>query len=318
MQVIDISHKSHNWQEVVQAYVQLTKPKIIVLLLITTAGAMWLAGKGQVDLRLLLAVLLGGACAAGSANTINCFFDQDIDKIMERTQWRPIPSGRVSARSALIFAFCLALLSFVLIACTANLLSACLAMTGIVVYVGVYTLWLKRSSTQNKVIGGAAGAISPLVGWSAVTNDLSLGAWVLFAIVFCWTPPHFCALSLMIQEEYSKVGVPMLPVVKGGAVTARQILLYALLLLPVTLMLVYPLGLMGWLYGISAFALGVWFIYKAVQLCNLSGDRTYARSVFKYSVLYLALLYSAMAVDTLLSNLSSLHRLSELISFISL
>jgi len=297
MQVVDIPQKSHNWQEIVQAYVQLTKPKIIVLLLITTAGAMWLAGKGQVDLRLLLAVLLGGACAAGSANTINCFFDQDIDKIMERTQWRPIPSGRVSPRSALIFAFCLAVFSFILIASTANLLSACLAMAGIVVYVGVYTLWLKRSSTQNIVIGGAAGAIPPLVGWSAVTNDLPLGAWVLFAIVFCWTPPHFWALSLMIQEEYAKVGVPMLPVVKGETATAWQILLYAVLLLPVTLMLVYPLGIMGWLYGVLALVLGLWFIHKAVQLCLLRGDRTYARSVFKYSVLYLALLYSAMAMD---------------------
>ncbi len=318
MQVIDIPQKSHNWQDILQAYVQLTKPKIIVLLLITTAGAMWLASKGQVDLPLVIATLTGGAMAAGSANTINCFFDQDIDKIMERTQWRPIPSGRVSSRSALIFAFCLALFSFVLIACTANLLSACLAMAGIAVYVGVYTLWLKRSSTQNIVIGGAAGAMPPLVGWSAVTNDLPLAAWVLFAIVFCWTPPHFWALSLMIQEEYAKVGVPMLPVVKGGAVTARQILFYALLLLPVTLMLVYPLGIMGWLYGTCALGLGGWFIYKAVQLCNLSGDRTYARSVFKYSVVYLALLYSAMAIDALLPNLSSLHRLSELISFISL
>ncbi len=317
MQLIHTSAKPQNWREVCQAYLQLTKPKIIVLLLITTAGAMWLAGQGQVNLGLLLTVLLGGACAAGSANTINCFFDRDIDKLMERTQWRPIPSGRVHPRSALIFAFCLALFSFVLIACTANLLSASLAMAGIVVYVGVYTLWLKRSSTQNIVIGGAAGAIPPLVGWSAVTNDLPLAAWVLFAIVFCWTPPHFWALSLMIQEEYAKVGVPMLPVVKGELATARQILLYAVLLLPVTLMLVYPLGIMGWVYGVSALLLGVWFVYKAVKLCRLSGDRTYARSVFKYSVLYLALLYSAMAIDTLLPTLSGLHRLRELISFIS-
>jgi len=317
MQVVDISPKPHNWQAILQAYVQLTKPKIIVLLLITTAGAMWLAGKGEVDFGLVLATLTGGALAAGSANTINCFFDQDIDKIMERTQWRPIPSGRVSPRSALIFAVCLAVLSFALLASTANLLAASLAMAGIAVYVGVYTLWLKRSSTQNIVIGGAAGAIPPLVGWSAVTNDLPLSAWVLFAIVFCWTPPHFWALSLMMQDEYAKVGVPMLPVVKGGGVTARQILLYAVLLLPVTLMLVYPLGIMGWLYGVSAFSLGVWFIYKAGQLCHLSGDRTYARSVFKYSVLYLALLYSAMAIDSLLPSFTNVHRLSELISVLS-
>ncbi|MFN3927437.1 MAG: heme o synthase [Pseudanabaenaceae cyanobacterium] len=297
--MVMLSNAPKHWGAVIQSYVQLTKPKIIVLLLITTAGAMWLAGQGQVDPLLAVATLTGGALAAGSANTINCLYDQDIDRLMARTQWRPIPSGRVQPRHALIFAICLGLASFILIAGTSNLLSAGLAMAGIAVYVGVYTLWLKRSSTQNIVIGGAAGAIPPLVGWSAVTGDLSWGAWVLFGIVFFWTPPHFWALALMIREEYAKVGVPMLPVVKGDQATAGQIVIYTIFLVPITLSLVYPLGIMGWLYGLSALGLGLWFILKAYRLYQLQGDRAYARTLFKYSVLYLALLYTAMAVDAL-------------------
>jgi protoheme IX farnesyltransferase len=299
------SPSQQNWIEVIQSYVQLTKPRIIFLLLITTAGAMWIASDGAVDWGVVLGTLVGGALASGSANTINCFVDRDIDRVMERTQWRPLPSGRIQPKSALIFAITLALLAFAIILATSNLLSALLAMAGIAVYVGVYTLWLKRSSTQNIVIGGAAGAIPPLVGWSAVTGDLPWGAWVLFAIVFCWTPPHFWALALMIQDEYAKVGVPMLPVVKGGKPTAQQILIYTVLLLPITLLLVYPLGIMGVVYGLSALGLGLWFVIKAVKLLRLEGDRVYARSLFKYSVLYLALLYTAMAIDSLLpANLS--------------
>jgi protoheme IX farnesyltransferase len=299
------SPSQQNWIAVIQSYVQLTKPRIIFLLLITTAGAMWIASDGAVDWGVVLGTLVGGALASGSANTINCFVDRDIDRVMERTQWRPLPSGRIQPKSALIFAITLALLAFAIILATSNLLSALLAMAGIAVYVGVYTLWLKRSSTQNIVIGGAAGAIPPLVGWSAVTGDLPWGAWVLFAIVFCWTPPHFWALALMIQDEYAKVGVPMLPVVKGGKPTAQQILIYTVLLLPITLLLVYPLGIMGVVYGLSALGLGLWFVIKAVKLLRLEGDRVYARSLFKYSVLYLALLYTAMAIDSLLpANLS--------------
>jgi len=303
------SPSQQNWIEVIQSYVQLTKPRIIFLLLITTAGAMWIASDGAVDWGVVLGTLVGGALASGSANTINCFVDRDIDRVMERTQWRPLPSGRIQPKSALIFAITLALLAFAIILATSNLLSALLAMAGIAVYVGVYTLWLKRSSTQNIVIGGAAGAIPPLVGWSAVTGDLPWGAWVLFAIVFCWTPPHFWALALMIQDEYAKVGVPMLPVVKGGKPTAQQILIYTVLLLPITLLLVYPLGIMGVVYGLSALGLGLWFVIKAVKLLRLEGDRVYARSLFKYSVLYLALLYTAMAIDSLLPANLSVNRL---------
>ncbi|WP_055077271.1 heme o synthase [Pseudanabaena sp. 'Roaring Creek'] len=297
---------ARNWRSVIQDYIELTKPRIIVLLLITTAGAMWIASKGQVDGLLMLTTVLGGAIAAASANAINCLYDRDIDAKMERTSWRPIPSGRISPLQALIFAIALAMISFTLLALCANLLAACLAMSGIAIYVGVYTIWLKRSSTQNIVIGGAAGAIPPLVGWAAVTGELSWAAWVLFAIIFVWTPPHFWALALMIRDEYAKVGVPMLPVVKGAEVTANQILVYTLLIIPVSLLLVYPCNVMGLVYCFSAIALGATFIYKATQLLKEPSDRNIARSVFKYSILYLALLCVAMGIDSLpLAHISS-------------
>jgi protoheme IX farnesyltransferase len=248
---------------------------------------------------LMFITVLGGAIAAASANAINCLYDRDIDAKMERTSWRPIPSGRIQPLHALIFAIALAIISFTLLAVYANLLAACLAMSGIATYVGVYTIWLKRSSTQNIVIGGAAGAIPPLVGWAAVTGELSWAAWVLFAIIFVWTPPHFWALALMIRDEYAKVGVPMLPVVKGAEVTANQILLYTLLIIPVSLLLVYPCNVMGLVYAVSAVGLGSAFIYKATQLLKEPSDRTVARSVFKYSILYLGLLCLAMGVDSL-------------------
>ncbi|NMF58631.1 heme o synthase [Pseudanabaena yagii] len=290
---------NRSWREVIQDYTELTKPRIIVLLLITTAGAMWIASEGQVDGFLMFITVLGGAIAAASANAINCLYDRDIDAKMERTSWRPIPSGRIQPFNALIFAIALAAISFTLLAVYANLLAACLAMSGIATYVGVYTIWLKRSSTQNIVIGGAAGAIPPLVGWAAVTGELSWAAWVLFAIIFVWTPPHFWALALMIRDEYAKVGVPMLPVVKGAEVTAQQILLYTLLIIPVSLLLVFPCNVMGLVYAVSAVGLGVAFIYKAAQLLKEPNDRNVARSVFKYSILYLALLCVAMGIDSL-------------------
>jgi protoheme IX farnesyltransferase len=297
---------TRNWRDVIKDYTALTKPRIIVLLLITTAGSMWIASEGQVDPFLMFITVLGGAIAAASANTINCIYDRDIDANMERTSWRPLPSGRIQPRDALIFAIALAIISFTMLTVYANLLAACLAMSGIATYVGVYTIWLKRTSTQNIVIGGAAGAIPPLVGWAAVTGELSWSAWVLFAIIFVWTPPHFWALALMIRDEYAKVGVPMLPVVKGAEVTANQILLYTLLLVPVSLLLVYPCNVMGLVYAVSAVGLGAAFIYKATQLLKEPSDRTVARSVFKYSILYLALLCIAMGVDSLpIAHISS-------------
>ncbi|MEO0375558.1 MAG: heme o synthase [Cyanobacteria bacterium P01_A01_bin.17] len=294
---------STNWQESVTQtiadYYQLTKPRLILLFLITTAAAMWVAAKGQVDGGLVLATLTGGALAAGSANTINCLYDRDIDYVMERTRHRPLPSGRVQPWQALVFAIALAIISFTLLATVANLLSACLAMSGIAAYFFVYTAWLKRSSTQNIVIGGAAGAIPPLVGWAAVTGDLSLAAWAMFAIVFVWTPPHFWPLAMMIQEDYAKVGVPMMPVVDGDDSTAKQMMFYTVLLVPTSLLLVYPLHASGGVYGAIALVLGGMFIYKVWQLNQSPEDKVMARSVFKFSILYMMLLCAGMGLDSL-------------------
>ncbi|NJN85667.1 MAG: protoheme IX farnesyltransferase [Leptolyngbyaceae cyanobacterium SL_7_1] len=295
-----VSHRHHqHLGQVVQSYWQLTKPRIIVLLLITTTASMWIASKGEVDPVLVLITLLSGTFAAASANTINCLYDRDIDYDMERTRHRPLPSGRVQPRDALIFAIALAILSFTLLAVFANLLSASLAMSGIVTYVLVYTHWLKRHSTQNIVIGGAAGAIPPLVGWAAVTGDLSWAAWVLFAIIFVWTPPHFWALALMIRQDYAKVGVPMLPVVEGEVSTAKQIWFYTLLTFPVTLLLVYPLHVLGAVYAGFALVLGGVFIAKAWALLQTPSDLQVARSLFKYSIFYMMLLCLGMVVDSL-------------------
>lgn len=297
---LTVSPRHHdNLLQVIQSYYQLTKPRIILLLLITTAGGMWVAAAGQLDPVLLLVTLVSGAFAAGSANTINCLYDRDIDYIMERTRHRPLPSGRVQPRDALLFAIGLATIAFTLLTVFANLLSACLAMSGIVFYVLVYTHWLKRHSTQNIVIGGAAGAIPPLVGWAAVTGELSWAAWVLFAIIFLWTPPHFWALAVMIREDYAKVGVPMLPVVVGDEPTSRQIFYYTLALIPVTLLLVYPLHVMGAVYCGIALLLGGIFVKKAWQLMQTPSDLQVARSLFKYSILYMMLLCGGMGLDSL-------------------
>ncbi|WP_199250423.1 heme o synthase [[Phormidium] sp. ETS-05] len=288
-----------NLIQVLQSYYQLTKPRIILLLLISTAAAMWVAAKGEVDPLLLLVTITGGALAAASANTINCLYDRDIDYIMERTRKRPIPSGRVQPRDALIFAMALAAASFSLLTIFANLLAALLAMSGIVCYVLVYTHWLKRHTAQNIVIGGAAGAIPPLVGWAAVTGDLSWPAWAMFAIVFLWTPPHFWALAMMIRDEYAGVGVPMLPAIAGCQPTAQQIWLYTLVMLPSTFLLVYPLHASGVVYASIALWLGAIFALKAWQLLREPEDKQLARSLFKYSILYLMLLSAGMVVDSL-------------------
>jgi protoheme IX farnesyltransferase len=293
------ARRHENALQVIQSYFQLTKPRIILLLLITTAGGMWVAGKGQVNSILLLETLLGGACASGAANTINCLYDRDIDYIMERTRHRPLPSGRIQPSHALIFAIALTVIAFTLLSVCANFLAASLAMAGIVFYVLIYTHWLKRHSTQNIVIGGAAGAIPPLVGWAAVTGDLSWAPWILFGIIFLWTPPHFWALAMMIREDYAKVGVPMLPVVEGNESTSRQIFYYTLALIPFTLLLVYPLHVMGALYAAIALLLGGIFIRKSWQLMQAPSDLQVARSVFKYSILYLMVLCAGMGLDSL-------------------
>jgi len=278
-------------------YIQLMKPRIIVLLLVTTAGAIWLASQGEPDVNILLTTLFTGTLAAGSANTINCLYDRDIDQVMVRTQRRPIPAGRITPFQALVFAVVLAVGALVLQTWRVNLLSGLLEWAGILVYVLVYTHWLKRSSPQNIVIGGAAGAIPPLVGWAAVTGELSACAWILFAIIFIWTPPHFWALALMIREDYAQVGVPMLPVVAGSEQTTQQILRYTLLLIPTSLLLVYPCGVVGGLYALIALALGGIFLYKVLQLFTQPQEISLARSVFKYSILYLMLLSLGMGLD---------------------
>lgn len=295
----NVSKQHESFLQVLQSYYQLTKPRIIPLLLITTAGSMWIAAKGQVDPMLLLVTLSGGTLAAASAQTINCIYDRDIDYEMERTRHRPIPSGRIQSRDALIFAIALAVISFSLLSVFANLLAALLAMAGIIFYVLIYTHWLKRHSTLNIVIGGAAGAIPTLVGWAAVTGNLSWTAWLLFAIVFLWTPPHFWALALMIREDYAKVGVPMLPVVAGNPATVQQIWWYTLITVAATLMLVYPLQQTGFVYGAIALYLGGVFIYKAWQLLRDPSDRNLARGLFLYSISYMMLLCLGMVIDSL-------------------
>ncbi|PMB02339.1 protoheme IX farnesyltransferase [Fischerella thermalis CCMEE 5198] len=295
----NVSKQHESFLQVLQSYYQLTKPRIIPLLLITTAGSMWIAAKGQVDPMLLLVTLSGGTLAAASAQTINCIYDRDIDYEMERTRHRPIPSGRIQSRDALIFAIALAVISFSLLSVFANLLAALLAMAGIVFYVLIYTHWLKRHSTLNIVIGGAAGAIPTLVGWAAVTGNLSWTAWLLFTIVFLWTPPHFWALALMIRDDYAKVGVPMLPVVAGNPATVQQIWWYTLFTVAATFILVYPLQQTGFVYGAIALYLGGVFIYKAWQLLRDPSDRNLARGLFLYSISYMMLLCLGMVVDSL-------------------
>lgn len=294
-----VSRHHQNFFQVIQSYYQLTKPRIIPLLLITTAGSMWIAAQGRVEPLLLSVTLTGGTLAAAAAQTLNCIYDRDIDYAMERTRHRPLPSGRVQSRDALIFAIALAVVSFSLLAVFANLLSALLAMSGIVFYMAIYTHLLKRHTTQNIVIGGAAGAIPVLVGWAAVTGSLSWAAWVLFAIVFLWTPPHFWALALMIRDDYAKVGVPMLPVVAGNATTARQIWFYSLILLPTTLLLVYPLQVTGVVYAAFALGLGRILLQKARILRQEPENKLVARSLFLYSILYMMLLCLGMVVDSL-------------------
>jgi heme o synthase len=274
-------------------YVTLTKPKVQSLLLFTTVTTMYVAGDPSPS-RVLL-TCLGGYLSAGGAGAINHYWDRDIDARMSRTASRPLPSGRVSPRAALIFGFTLALLSVLVLATTVNVLAAGLSLCGFVGYVGVYTIWLKRRTPQNIVIGGAAGAVPPLVGWAATTGHLSGTAVLLFAIVFYWTPPHFWALSLLMKDEYAKVQVPMMPVARGEAETRRQILIYAILLYAVT-QLPFCAGGLGTVYLVASMLLGIAFVYGALRLYRLATRRA-ALNLYLFSLGYLALLFAAMVVD---------------------
>jgi heme o synthase len=291
-------HVGRSWRQRAGAYLALTKPRIIELLLITTVPAMMLAKGGIPPLRLVAATLLGGAMAAGSANAINCYLDRDIDQVMRRTRRRPLPGGDLTPERALLFGYVLGACSFFFLAITVNVLAASLSLAAIGFYVFVYTLWLKRTSTQNIVIGGAAGAAPTLVGWAAVTGTVGLPALVLFAIVFIWTPPHFWALSMQYRSDYRAAGVPMLPVVRGEQETRRQILLYSLLLFAATMAMV-PLGHMGPLYTASAIVLGGAFVHRALRLWR-ERSAALAVSLFRFSILYLGLLFGAVAVDGVL------------------
>ena len=280
---------------VVTDYVRLTKPRIISLLLFTTGAAMFVAAGGNPGGWLFLWTMIGGYLAAGGANAINQYIDRDIDDIMHRTDARPVVVGRVTPGRALAFGVSLGVLSALVIGLSSNWLAAALALLGLLLYVGVYTLWLKRTSIHNIVIGGSAGAVPPMVGWAAVTGDISLTAWLMFAIVFYWTPPHFWALALMLKRDYAAAGVPMLPVVHGVAETKRQILLWTFVMISVTILPVAS-GAAGLLYLVSAVVLGAVFLYLSWRLYR-DPAIGWAKATFHYSLLYLALIFVALAVD---------------------
>src|SRR5215510_7276356 len=277
-------------RQVVADYVALTKPRVQLLLLLTTVTTMYVAGDPSVEL--VLATCLGGSLSAGGAGAVNHWFDRDIDAQMARTATRPVPSGRVAPTAALAFGFVLAALSLIELSVFVNPTAALLSFCGFLGYVFVYTVWLKRRTPQNIVIGGAAGAVPPLVGWAAVTGSVSGTAVILFFIVFFWTPPHFWALSLLMKGEYEKVGVPMMPVVHGEPETRRQILLYTVLLYAVT-QLPFCAGAFGIEYLIASMTLGAAFIYCAVRLLR-GADRRWALRTYLFSLAYLALLFISM------------------------
>ncbi len=289
---ISASHV-HAARQLFADYLELTKPKVQSLLLLTTVTTMEVAGSPSASKIAL--TCLGGYLAAGGAGAVNHYYDRDIDAQMTRTANRPIPAGRISPISALVFGCTLAAASFVLMSLTLNVLSASLAFAGFVGYVGVYTILLKRRTPQNIVIGGAAGAVPPLVAWAATTGSLSWMAVYLFAIVFYWTPPHFWALSLLMKDEYAKVKVPMMPVARGEPETRRQILLYSLLLYAIT-QLPFCAGGLGAIYLFASMVLGALFVFGAWRLYK-APSRTAAIRLYLYSLAYLALLFGAMVVD---------------------
>ncbi len=274
--------------------VALTKPRIISLLLVTTIAPMYVAG--DPSWQLVLAVFVGGYLMAGGANAVNMYMDRDIDDRMSRTRLRPIPSGRMRAEAVLAFGVLCATTATFLFAHVANVLTAALALAGFYTYVFVYTRWLKRSSPQNIVIGGAAGAFPPLVGWAAVTGRIDLLGVYLFLIIFYWTPPHFWALALLKQRDYGRAGVPMAPLVWGERETMRNMLWYTLILVPLTLLPV-AFGALGVLYLVCAAVLGGWLLVGVIRVIRAADFTKPAWSVYKFSLLYLALLFAAMVVD---------------------
>jgi heme o synthase len=283
----------------VASYVALTKPRIIELLLVTTVPTMVLAAQGMPPLGLVLATLVGGSLAAGSANALNCWYDRDIDVVMHRTERRPLARDAVSPRNALVFGLVLGVLAVAFLAVTTNVLSAALALAAIAFYVVVYTALLKRRTSQNIVWGGAAGCMPVLIGWSAVTNSLSWAPLVLFLVIFFWTPPHFWALAMRFRDDYAAADVPMLPVVATPAVVASRIVWYSWAMVGTSLLLVWPLGVSGVLYAVAAVGVGGVFLREAHLLLGRvrRGVDVAPMRLFHWSITYLALLFLAVAVD---------------------
>jgi heme o synthase len=288
--------------EVLKGYLALTKPRIIELLLVTTIPTMVVAAGGIPGLWLIVTTLVGGTLAAGGANAFNMVIDRDIDAVMERTKRRPLVTGVMTPRAATIFAFGLELVAFGVLAIWVNELSAWLAMSATAFYVVVYTIWLKRRSKQNIVIGGAAGAVPVLIGWSAVTNSLSLTPVLLFLVIFIWTPPHFWALAVRYRDDYSAANVPMMPVVASLRRTTLEILVYSVLMWALTI-LIGPVAHLGWIYALSATVLGGLFTFYALRLyrhaMNDRADVGEAMRLFHFSITYLTALFVMMAVDVL-------------------
>ena len=283
-------------RSVVKDYLALTKPPIISLLLVTALGGMFLAARGAPDLSLVLLVLGGGALAAGGANALNHYLDRDIDARMRRTRNRPVAVGRVRPHEALVFGIALNVVAVVILTTWVNALSAGLTLSATLFYALVYTKGLKRSSPHNIVIGGAAGAIPPMVGWVAVTGSVGLPALYMFAIVFFWTPPHFWALSLLLKDDYARAGIPMLPVVAGTDQTKKAIFLYSWMLVALTVMFAAS-GSVGWVYLAAATILGavfIWYSWRLLRRPNIEG----AKTLYLYSLLYLALLFLTITIDS--------------------
>ena len=295
MRMVNPRARPENLRGVLGVYFQLTKPRIIELLLVTTVPAMIAAEGGWPGLRLIFATLIGGTLSAAGANTINSVTDRDIDRLMIRTMSRPLPAGKVNPAAALAFGVALGLAGFLWLWVAINLLAGVLSTLGLLFYVFVYTLYLKRTTPQNIVVGGAAGAVPALVGWAAVTGTLAAPAWVMFGIIFLWTPPHFWALSLRYVDDYRSAGVPMLPVVVGSRPTLDHIFWYTLSLVGGSLLL-YPTDAVGLLYLVAAVVLGAWLIAAAASLQRRPSQ---AMRFFGFSNLYLAALFGAIAVDVL-------------------
>jgi protoheme IX farnesyltransferase len=297
----NVSGSSGTLSQKIRAYIALTKPRVIELLLIATVPTMILAQRGMPNIWLILGTLVGGALSAGSANAFNCYIDTDIDTLMGRTQGRPLVTGDLSKREALVFAWTIGIVSVLWLGLLINWLAAALSLAAILFYVFIYTLLLKRRTPQNIVWGGAAGAAPVLIGWAAVTNNVSPAAWVLFAVIFLWTPPHYWPLSMKYRAEYTAAGVPMLPVVRRTMVVAVQIILYTWALVVASLLLI-PLANMGWIYTACALASGVWFLVEAYRLYAEAKSEEPKRPMrlFHGSITYLTVLFLAVAIDPLL------------------